>query len=145
MRVLKLDIARQTGWAVMDKINEINDIIFYNTKEFWHQRYVLTPGSKAMSMFNFIKELIKEYKPDEIWMEQLNSMRNAKTVRSLLQQQSGAHMAAEDSGIVIKEIATRSSYRKQEAVRKVEQLFPALQLSSVDEADAIMLNEKGVL
>ncbi len=141
MRILKLDIAKVTGWAVMDDKTTPKELIAYNFEQFW-DREAINEGSKVATMFNFVSDKIKEYNIDEVWIEQLNFFRNAKTTRSLIQQQSGAHLAAIDKGLVSKEISTQSSYRKQAALTQVKYLYPKHNIMQMDICDAIMLGEK---
>ncbi len=138
MRVLKLDVAKKTGWAIVD--TDTNKLIDYGTETFWG-RESIDAGSKVGLIFDFICDLLVKYTVKEIWMEQLNSFRNAKTVRSLLQQQSGVHLYGSSNGIIVKEIPTSSSYRKQDAIRMVE-MMQGVEIDDPDICDAIMLNEK---
>ncbi len=58
-----------------------------------------------------------------------------------MQQQSGVHLYGSSNGIVVKEIPTSSSYRKQDAIRMV-QMIQDIEINDPDICDAIMLNEK---
>ncbi len=141
MRILKLDIAKITGWAVMDDEISPKALIEYGFKQFW-DREAINEGSKVATMFNFVNDIIKDYSIKEVWIEQLNFFRNAKTTRSIIQQQSGAHMAALNNGIVSIEVPTQSSYRKQAALTQVKKLYPESTILQMDICDAIMIGEK---
>ncbi len=141
MYILKLDIAKQTGWAITEETwwNDDGSVVSYGTKGFW-DRVPILAGNKVDLMFQFIIELHKKYSFDMIYIEQLNYFRNAKTTRSLLQQQAGAHFAALKLDIPIREVPTLSSYRKAEAVRLLGSR--GIKVDNTDEADALMLGEK---
>ncbi len=71
MRILKLDIAKITGWAVMDDEISPKALIEYGFKQFW-DREAINEGSKVATMFNFVNDIIKDYSIKEVWIEQLN-------------------------------------------------------------------------
>ncbi len=144
--ILKLDIAKQTGWAISTenwyknyKTKEENArVIDYGREEFWN-RVPIIAGNKIDLMSQFIIKVCKEHEVDEIWYEELNYFRNIKTARSLLYQHSGAHFAALKLGIPIKAIQTQSSYRKQVAIRMLSLI--GIKVDNTDIADALMLGE----
>ncbi len=139
-KILKLDIAKQSGWAITDELWYKNHGKIYasGTEIFWKQKPILY-GNRVDLMFHFILELSEKYEFDEIWYEELNSVRNLDTVKSLMIQQAGVHLAALKLNIPIKSIKTSESYRKKVAVNKLLQRTILVQTD--DEADALLLGE----
>ncbi len=137
MIILKLDIAKNTGWALMDSDTSPMTILNCGKKTFW-DRLAIDPASKVALMFNFVNDMCRDNSIDQIWIEQLNNMRNAVTTRSLLQQQSGAHLGALQNNITAVEINTMKSLRKINAVNKVSQVYNN-GITDIDICDAIMI------
>ncbi len=138
MILLKLDIAKNTGWALMDDSTSPMTLIDCGKKTFW-DRLAIDPGSKVALMFNFVNDMCREYNVEGIWIEQLNNFRNGVTTRSLLQQQSGAHLGAVKNDIRAIEVNTMKSLRKQAAVSKVAKLYSEIIAVDMDICDAIMI------
>ncbi len=141
MIILKLDIAKTTGWAIMDDTTSPKGLIDYGFEKFW-DREAIHESSKVATMFNFVNDIINKYGVEQVWIEQLNYFRNARTTRSIIQQQSGAHLASLQNNLISTEIPTQSSYRKKEALEQVKKLYPERAILSMDICDAIMLGER---
>ncbi len=141
MIILKLDIAKTTGWAIMDDSTSPKGLIDYGFEQFW-DRAAIHESSKVATMFNFVNDIINKYGVEQVWIEQLNYFRNARTTRSIIQQQSGAHLASLQNKLKSTEITTQSSYRKNEALAQVKKLYPEKGILSMDICDAIMLGER---
>ncbi len=141
MKILKLDIAKQTGWALTDKwwLKDKGNIYHYGSTSLWGREAIL-PGNKVDLTFHFVVKLIEKYKPDEIWFEDLNYFRNKVTARSLLHQQAGMHLAALKMNTPILSVPTKSSFRKMEAAALLERTAN-ITVDNFDEGDAIMLGE----
>ncbi len=139
-KILKLDIAKQTGWAITDELwyknhGKIHD---YGTVEFWKWTPII-PGNKVDLIFQFVINKYKEEPFDEVWYEELNYIRNLKTVKSLVLQQAGVHLAALKLNIPIKGIPTQASFRKGPAERLLQKKL--ILVKNQDESDALMLGE----
>ncbi len=139
-KILKLDIAKQTGWALTDELwfKNHGKVYDYGTKVFWKQQPIIL-GNKVDYMFQFVLAMYNNESFDEIWYEELNCVVNLNTVKSLLAQQSGAHLAALKLNIPIKGIKTSASFRKNAAEKVCRDL--GLTIKNQDEGDALMLGE----
>ncbi len=139
-KILKLDIAKKTGWAITDELwfKNHGKIHGSGSKEFWGKVPII-PGNKVDLIFQFVIKLAKDFDIDEIWYEELNYIRNLTTVKSLVSQQSGVHLAALKLNIPIKGIPTQASYRKGVAIRMLQNR--SLLVTDQDEGDALMLGE----
>ncbi len=139
-KILKLDIAKQTGWAITDELwyknhGKIHD---YGSIAFW-DRVPIIPGNKIDLIFQFIVNKYKEEAFDEIWYEELNCILNLVTVKSLLHQQAAVHFAGLKLNIPVKGVPTQSSYRKGQAEKMLQRRMILVQ--NQDESDALMLGE----
>lgn len=142
MRILKLDVGRLLGIAVVDSgwRDDTKKIIFLKEEICWKK--TIPQQAKVNYVYNLIINYIKQFKPDEVWIEQLNHFRNAIAVRSLIGQQSSIHLAAIHCNINSIEINCNLSFRKKRAMEKIE----SLNLKTEEEiteniADALCIGE----
>ena len=138
MKILGLDLAKSTGWAVLDK----GQLIASGTQVF-EKRRGESNGIMFLKLQKFLRTLIQRYEPQLIAYEQAH-FRGAGT-EILVGYQTHTQSVAEEAkiesvgihtGTVKKAFTGKGNASKQEVMEMAELLF-GVELTSDDEADAI--------